>query len=386
MFKKLTVGICLALCCFFLVPTFDSNAATSYVLDSKFPQPYADESQSGYLNLAIENYWSARDLCTIAWQIVPVTSNGASTVKVTVNQNSISFSAEIIDSSYYVNLWELQPSGYASLLTSALVTNQYTRSTSWNGGTIVGASVFGHCSKFSYYGGSYVPSVTAIWSEQGTQISKYNEILNSLNGLNSTLGGKLDSLISEVHSVFLQVDTAEDTLSRIRELMVQYYPQFQDELETIVKKIDSMIAEQKKTNSWLEKIYELLEEQPEKEKNEAQTSGSNSISQGTDSIEDKGTGFADGLSGLVSSMSYSGTQASWTFPEVRLPAINGVMDEKVLIEEQPIDFTVWINAIPSPILLLIQSVLTMALIVYCFKELYGTISYVLTLRGGGSNE
>lgn len=237
---------------------FESNAATSYTLTSKFPQPYADEVQSGYLNLAIENYWSARDLCTIAWQVVPIVANQVITVNVAVNQSSITFRASVGDGSFYVNLWELQPSGYASLLYSGLVANSYERSTSWNGGTIVGASVFGRCSKFSYYGGSYVPSVTAIWSEQGTQIAKYNEILNSLNSLNSTLGGKLDSLITEVHNVFLQVDSAEDTLARIRELMVQYYPQFQEELEAIVEKVDLMIGEQKETNSWLKKIYDKI--------------------------------------------------------------------------------------------------------------------------------
>ena len=124
----------------------------------------------------------------------------------------------------------------------------------------------------------------------------------------------------------------------------------------------------------------------EQEEQKAEHQGNASVSEGTNAIENKGSGFVDSLNGLVSSMSYTGTQCSWTFPQVKMPAIKGVMEERVLIKEQPIDFTTWINAIPSPILLLIQSVLTMALIVYCFKELYGTISYVLTLRGGGTNE
>ena len=83
-------------------------------------------------------------------------------------------------------------------------------------------------------------------------------------------------------------------------------------------------------------------------------------------------------------MSYSGTNCSWTFPAITLPAIPGVMDSVQLTSEQPIDFTYWVNQIPANLLLLIQSLLTIALIIYCFKEVYGTISYVLTLRGGGS--
>lgn len=144
------------------------------------------------------------------------------------------------------------------------------------------------------------------------------------------------------------------------------------------------IEEQEESNTWLEKIFDLIKGSSEQEKQEAQTQGNQSTSDATTAITDNSQGFIDSLGGLASSMSYSGTNCSWTFPAITLPAIPGVMDSVQLTSEQPIDFTYWVNQIPANLLLLIQSLLTIALIIYCFKEVYGTISYVLTLRGGGS--
>lgn len=168
--------------------------------------------------------------------------------------------------------------------------------------------------------------------------------------------------------------------------MINKINQIYNSVDTVESKLQQLTALQEDTNTWLEKIFDWLNETKEEERQEVQTQGSNSVSQGSDSIENSGQGFGDSLGGLVSSMSYSGTECSWTFPQVKMPRIEGVMDEVVLIEEQKIDFGMWVDAIPSNIMLLIRSVLTGALIIYCFKELYGTISYVLTLKGSGVNE
>lgn len=124
----------------------------------------------------------------------------------------------------------------------------------------------------------------------------------------------------------------------------------------------------------------------EKEKNETQSQGEGSVNDVSGAIEDKSAGFVSSIGNLVSAMSYNGTSCAWNFPALKLPSIEGVIPEIQLTEEQPIDFEYWVNKIPSNILLLVRSVLTIALIVYCFKELYNTISYVLTLKGGGNNE
>lgn len=122
------------------------------------------------------------------------------------------------------------------------------------------------------------------------------------------------------------------------------------------------------------------------EKNETQTQGQSSVDDLSGAVEDKSEGFISSIGNLVSAMSYNGTECAWSFPEVKLPAISGVMAETKLIDSQPIDFAYWVNKIPANILLVVRSLLTIGLIVYCFKELYSTISYVLTLKGGGDSE
>lgn len=122
------------------------------------------------------------------------------------------------------------------------------------------------------------------------------------------------------------------------------------------------------------------------EKNETQTQGEDSVNDVSGAIDDKSSGFVSAIGNLVNSMSYNGTACAWKFPALKLPAIDGVMGEIKLTDEKPIDFQYWVNKIPSNVLLLVRSLLTIALIVYCFKELYNTIAYVLTLKGGGSDE
>lgn len=124
----------------------------------------------------------------------------------------------------------------------------------------------------------------------------------------------------------------------------------------------------------------------EKEKNETQNQGEGSVNDVSGAIEDKSSGFISSIHNLVSAMSYNGTACAWKVPSIKLPAISGIMDEVKLTDEMPIDFAYWVNKIPANILLLVRSLLTIGLIGYCFKELYNTISYVLTLKGGGNDE
>ena len=136
----------------------------------------------------------------------------------------------------------------------------------------------------------------------------------------------------------------------------------------------------------MEKIFNWLKDSPEEEKEAASNQANQSASDAQASIEDKSAGFVDSMGGLVSSMSHTGTYCQWSFPALYLPEIPGVMSRTQLTSEQAIDFEYWVNQIPSNLLLLVRSVLTCGLIIYCFKEFYGVIEYVLTMRRGGNNE
>ncbi len=122
------------------------------------------------------------------------------------------------------------------------------------------------------------------------------------------------------------------------------------------------------------------------EKDEAGKRGNSATDSITDVIPGDTASFSSALQSFASSMSYAGTDAKWTFPAMKIPSIDGVMDEITLNSEQEIDISYWVSIIPSDILEVVQILCTIALIFFCVKELYGTISYFMVLKGGGSSE
>lgn len=145
--------------------------------------------------------------------------------------------------------------------------------------------------------------------------------------------------------------------------------------------LSEMVDEQRVTN---EKLDELIG-QAEREKDEATDTGNDGVGEITDVIPDHSSGFISGMENLVTSLSYSGTDCKWTFPQLYIPAIEGVTGEiKLTDSEFEIDIGGWVKKIPGTILSVIQIILTIALILFCVKELYGTVQYILTLKGGGA--
>lgn len=125
----------------------------------------------------------------------------------------------------------------------------------------------------------------------------------------------------------------------------------------------------------------------EREKKEAQTSGDKASNYTSSAIPSVDEGFANSLKSFVGSMSYNGTEAILPIPKSSIPAIDGVMDEVVLIPQQGFDLSAVITQyIPANLLLLLQHLFTIALVLYCVYELYGLIQYVLTLKKGGKDE
>ena len=138
----------------------------------------------------------------------------------------------------------------------------------------------------------------------------------------------------------------------------------------------------KNTQSIIDNQNQLAEQ----EKTETQNSADNSVSDVSGSVPDKSAGMLSALQSLSNAVSYTGTSAKWTFPQMYIPAIAGVTDRINLNPEMEINFTYWVNQIPGDIRTLISALATIGLVVFAFKELYGLISYVLTLKGGGNNE
>lgn len=366
MLKKVIVTVILLCSCVMLLPAFESEASASGEYYVPYSEPTAND-RCGYFNVDATNGYGT--LYTYFWTMTPFSNGSGEDVScemyVRIDGNKVIFHPYLYGNGYmYFSLGYYDSNGGITFITyGGSSQNDYETVQQFAG--INGISYGGNC---SFGTGTYNGRTPLIHWNDSVDAQNLNTKLNAILNSLSNIDGDASTIINKLQDIYNQDVSINAKLSA---------------MNTLLNEIKS---EQKETNTWLEKIFDWLNESKEEERQEVTTQGGNSVSQGSDAIQNSGQGFSDGLGGLVSSMSYSGTECKWTFPEVRMPAIKGVMKETVLIEEQPIDFGVWIDAIPSNIMLLIRSVLTGALIIYCFKELYGTISYVLTLKGSGVNE
>ena len=136
-----------------------------------------------------------------------------------------------------------------------------------------------------------------------------------------------------------------------------------------------------------DRIINNQNELQEKEKTEANNSGSSAVDKASSAVPGVDGGFLNSIKSFVSTMSYSGTEAKLQIPRLYIPALGGLFDEITLLDSQSYDLSKAItDFLPETILTLIQYLFTVAFIVYCVKELYGTIEYVLTLRKGTGTE
>lgn len=349
---------------------FASGVSSNTEFTVNYPEPTCNENQ-GYFSVvyATGNY-SEYCLWTYFWNIQDQTEFDSSvSMKITFDNQILTFQPDVFGDHYagvtlanYTYDEKLNVCYTNSLYSTsagAIYTDNYT------GFNIVGILYGGNVTLGTTLQGFSVPIVHFSNDVSAIQLNqKLNEVISGLGKIE----GDTTDMVEKLESIYNQNVAITQKL---------------EDIEVLLQEIK---AELEKQTTWLEKIYNLINEAPEKEKQEAQTQGEQSTSDVSNSVEDKSGNFQGSVDKLVGAMSYTGTDSTWTFPALYLPAIEGVMPRYQLTEEKPIDFEYWVNQIPSSILSLVRYLLTMALIVYCFKEFYGLISYVLTLRGGNVNE
>lgn len=377
MSKKIKIGVLLMLLCscMSVLVSLDARAA-SYEFYKDYAEPAVSESQ-GYITFLLYDSSNGYYTNTYFWTTFGTSGGVESPIYADITITGTTFKFTIGGNSAanvepYYSLYQITDAGNFYHAKSS-ATSAYSKTFS---GNVLGWQVKGNVGALSTSISN--TEFAVFYSTDGSAVLLRDifSVLNESASLNA-------DMYNAVYSIYNSVDSVEGKLDSVVSYLKSIDSDLSDissELDDIYDKADAILSEQKETNTWLEKIFDYLNESAEQQKQEAQTQGGNSVSQGNSAIEDKGGDFASSLGGLTNSMSYTGTQCAWEFPEVKLPAISGVMDEVVLIRSQPIDFSVWVNAIPSGILLVVQSVCTIGLIVYCFKELYSTIAYVLTLR------
>ncbi len=133
-------------------------------------------------------------------------------------------------------------------------------------------------------------------------------------------------------------------------------------------------------------VGDAFAQQQENEKQEANTSGNDAVDSVTGAIPSDTGGFLEAIKLLSSSMNYEGTDAVWIVPSMKIPAMEGVTEEIKLTDDLQINFANYVNMIPAKALSVARVVCTLALIIFCVKELYGLIQEVMISRRSGANE
>lgn len=177
-------------------------------------------------------------------------------------------------------------------------------------------------------------------------------------------------------------DVLDDVLSELS-LLTDLFNANSDIIKSQTDKIDESLSElNEDINEEMSELNQGIGElvtQGQAEYNSAISGADDSLNVIT-GIDNKGEGIFSAMGSLISSLSYNGTECNWELPEVYIPAIPNVIDRTLLIKDAEIDFEYWIDKIPDNIMTVIKALSTLALIIYCFKELYGTLAYVFTLK------
>ena len=164
-------------------------------------------------------------------------------------------------------------------------------------------------------------------------------------------------------------DEASIRITRLQ-LMVPTFKMFAEK---------NMILAQSETMEAIDDKLGQIAQQPEQEKAEASEGGQSAADELAGALPNESQGFMTAISRLADSMSYNGTEAKLPVPAIDIPAIPGLFDGFRVMEPQTVDFGFWVKKMPDAVLTCVQVVCTLGLIVFCFKELYGLISYAMTL-------
>lgn len=188
---------------------------------------------------------------------------------------------------------------------------------------------------------------------------------------------------------------AYDTVMTLKISSLLRLQQATGKTNQILKQVELQLAEQGKTlddiRDQMEETNDKLDKLPgeigdemqgviDKEEQEAESSGNKFVDQILGALPDPSTDVLAALKSLTDATAYTGTEAVLPIPAIVLPGIDGLFPETVIWEGTEFDFGEYLGFIPSSLLTLVQSLFTIAIVLFCVYELKGIISYCLTLR------
>ena len=184
--------------------------------------------------------------------------------------------------------------------------------------------------------------------------------------------------------------------------------------EELKHSLDQMIARQEETNDKLDGIQDTMDDANDKldgiqdsmndtndkldempgaigdemqniidsENDKAESDGNKFVDQVLDLLPDPATGMLEAMQMLTGAMSYTGTAAKLPLPALIVPEIPGMIPQTVLWEGGQLDFEECMQILPDNLVVVVQSLFTVAIVLFCFFELKGIIGFAFTLRSG----
>ena len=157
-----------------------------------------------------------------------------------------------------------------------------------------------------------------------------------------------------------------------------------DALSDQGKTLEDVLTQQGQTNDKLDKLPgEIGDEMQgviESEKEQSKVEGNEFVDQILDALPDPSQDVLAALAALTDSMAYTGMDAVLPIPALVLPGIDGLFPETEIWGGTEFSFADYLGFLPSKLLTLVQSLFTIAIVLFCAYEIKGIVSYCLTLH------
>lgn len=234
--------------------SFESKASGDvFYLD--YAEPATSEAQ-GYLVVAIQNNSTSEiDILTFFWNCYAINDGLESPAEMllTITKTTVNFNVTQYDATgVWYTVGAITTAGNYRIYAHSN-SSDYTYNFGTEGYTIVGWKLKGNGSVSGFWN-SYDFSV--FFSDDGESIL-LQEVIELL-----TRGNSIDSsILSTVQSILSSVDGVENQLSSIISYLSSADSKLTDiqtELQDIYDKVDELVREQQKSNSWLENIYDKI--------------------------------------------------------------------------------------------------------------------------------
>lgn len=178
----------------------------------------------------------------------------------------------------------------------------------------------------------------------------------------------------EMKGIMNEIDTQLDEQGQTLDDILKQQEANGDKLDDMNQNIESLPGE----------IGDQMQDIVDNEKNQANNKGNEFVDQILDALPDPSTKVLASLKSLTDATSYTGTDAKLQIPGIVLPAVGMLIPETELWEGTQLDMGSYMELLPGTLVTVVQSLFTIAIVLYCVYELIGLIGFCLTLRGGDS--